>query len=44
VANYIVGAIETPAFVVVYQGFRLAIGADARDAPVVAFAHVQAAL
>ena len=43
-ANYIVGAIEMPAFVIVYQGFHLATCAHAREAPVVPLAHDQAAL
>jgi hypothetical protein len=44
VANHIVGAVETPAHVVVYQAFHSAIRTHAGDAPVVALAHDQTAL
>jgi hypothetical protein len=44
VSNNIVGPIETPALVIVHQGFHLAICGHAREAPVIAFAHDQTAL
>jgi hypothetical protein len=44
VANNIVGSIETPALVIVHQGFLFAICSHAREAAVIAFAHNQAAL
>lgn len=44
VANNIGGPIETPALVIVHQGFHFAIRSHPREAAVIAFAHNQAAL
>src|SRR3984893_2815647 len=44
VTNNIVGTSETPALVIVHQGFQLAICSHTREAPVIAFAHDQTAL